>query len=107
MKLSVPESKLNSNGGGWGGETGANRKRKGENWMGKCLGERGLNKKAASGICGLEMEIEPRKDCESTAAPRIKLYWQRNISSSFFLTSEPMVYAHNIIHSHNNYSYNS
>lgn len=42
MKLSIPESKLNSERWeGKGDRSGWERKR--ENWMGKCLGEKGLN----------------------------------------------------------------
>lgn len=36
-----------------GARSGWERKR--ENWMGKCLGEKKLNKRAASGIHGLEI----------------------------------------------------
>lgn len=58
MKLSIPESKLNSEGWeGKGERSGWERKR--ENWMGKCLGEKELNKKATSGIYGLEIRYSP------------------------------------------------
>lgn len=40
MKLSIPEPKLNSE-GQWGGEERTAGKR--ENWMGKCLEEKGLS----------------------------------------------------------------
>lgn len=51
MKLSIPESKLNSKKwGGRGGEKGADaREREKIGWE-SVLGEKGLNKKAASGI---------------------------------------------------------
>lgn len=57
MKLSIPESKLNSK--RWeGGEREKRRwERKRENWMGKCFGEKWLNKKAASGINEIEIKI--------------------------------------------------
>lgn len=58
MKLSIPESKLNSERWeGKGEKSGWERKR--ENWMGKCLGEKELNKKAASEIYRLEIRYSP------------------------------------------------
>lgn len=54
MKLSIPESKLNSK--RWGEREQRRWERKRENWMGKCFGE-GLNKKAASGINRIEIKI--------------------------------------------------
>lgn len=74
MKLSIPESKLNSK--GWvRREERIGWERKGENWMGKCLGERRLNKKAVSGIYGLEIRYIPEwtgNGMESPAAYRSK-----------------------------------
>jgi len=90
MKLSIPESKLNSK--GWiGREARSGWERKRENWMGKYLGERGLNKKAASWIFGLDIKIYAQMDCESIVVYRLKWQCQKNISSLSFLTSEPMV----------------
>ena len=89
MKLSIPESKLNSE--GWEGKGRSGWERKRENWMGKCLGEKELNKKAASGIYGLEIRYSPRMDCESTAAYKLKKpHWAQDYFLPF-LSSEPMV----------------
>lgn len=105
MKLSIPESKLNSE--GWEGKGRSGWERKRENWMGKCLGEKELNKKAASGIYGLEIRYSPRMDCESTAAYKLKKTTPGAGLFPPFSLFRTYGYAHNIIHSHNNYYYNS
>lgn len=77
--------------------------RKRENWMEKCLGEKKVNKKAASGIYGLEIRYSPKW----TAAYRLKPQQHRAVSSLSSPQNLQYGYAHYIIHSHNNYYYNS
>lgn len=58
--------------------------------MGKCLGERALNKEAARGIYGLQIRYSPVWTV-NLLQPRLQLFQHRNISSIPFLSSEPMV----------------
>lgn len=98
MKLSIPESKLNSE-----GQEGEEKKKRmgakerkldGEvSW-----GKEKFNKKEASGICGLETRYSPEMTVRTTPAQEHFL---------LFPHSRTYGYAHNVIHSHNNYYYNS
>lgn len=73
MKLSIPESKLNSEGRGGVGEEGEGKKKtertgekRGENWMGKCLGETGLNSERNIWI---RNQIQARMERQSKLQP--------------------------------------